>query len=146
MNKKHKEVGLQSNLKLVVSKITGQFLGSASDIVNRTLSVINTVAGSDSRIGFRDEITGVGTLLGNVLVLDLDIPLMNSTINSSDEDTFNRNVARALVNEFGSVNVGYVSANPVTMRTVTVKVQTESEMPYTDIKKALKDIGTVTAV
>jgi len=146
MNTKHKEVGLQSNVKLILSKVTGQLVGSANEIVSRALAVINTVAGADVNIGFRDKVTGTGRLLGNVLELDLNIPLMNRTINSSDEQAFNMNVSRALVREFGSVNVGYLSQNPVTTKTVTVTVETDSENPHIDVAEALKGVGTVTVV
>lgn len=145
-NTKYKEVGLQSKLKLVMSKVTGQFSGSADSVVARALAVINTVAGANRYIGFSDRITGVGTLLGNVLVLDLEIPLMKSTVTLSGENTFNFALANALVREFGQVNVGYLSPNPVTTQTITIKVQTDIESPIQNIKNALKDIGTVLAV
>lgn len=141
-NTKYKEVGLQKNLKLVVSKVSGLFSGSANEVISKTLAVINTIAGADTRIGFYGRITGVGMLLGNVMVVDLNIPLMDSNINSVDESAFNRSVANALVREFGGVNVGYLSPNPVTVTPLSVKVDVESDNPITDVRNALTSIGT----
>jgi hypothetical protein len=42
-----------------------------------------------------------------------------------DEAAFNNAVAKALIAEFGRLNVGYVTPEPVVTRKVTVTVETE---------------------
>lgn len=142
MNTKHKEVGLQSKLKLIVSKVSGLFTGSADEVISKTLSVLNTVAGNDSNIGFYSRISGVGRVLGNVIELDLNIPLMNRSIDSIHENIFNRKVANALVDAFGAVNVGYLSPTPVRITSVVVTADVESDTPTLDVHKALNGVAT----
>jgi hypothetical protein len=145
MNVKHKEVGLQPNVKLILSKVSGMFSGTPSDVVSRALAVLNRVAGEDTNIGFRNKITGKGTLLGSVVVIDLSIPLGSRKINSSDELQFNQRVAMALNREFGNLaSVGYLDPNPTRTSTVKVAVETESMYPETEVRNALRNVGTVT--
>lgn len=123
-NTVHREVGLQANLKMVLSLIRTKFSGK--EAVDQAIKVINRVAGESQKIGFLSHITGTGTVLGNVMILDLNIPLMAGyPRNESDETVFNITLARALVKEFGHLNVGYVSPEPSRTRTVTLRVETE---------------------
>lgn len=136
-NKLHREVGLQSSLKMVISLISGLFT-SKSDI-DRAIRVINTVAGNDPNVGFLNRLSGTGTILGNVMIIDLNVPLMYGyPKNKRDEAAFNKAVAKALIAEFGRLNVGYVTPEPVKAQTVTVRVETD--LTTQDILNALSGV------
>jgi hypothetical protein len=140
-NKTHKEVGLQSSLKVVISRIRSQF-NSTADII-AAIAVMNAVAMEVLQLS--QPITGTGTLLGNVMILDVNIPLDSSNWwqdISSLESTFNNTLASRLVGKFGQVNVGYV--NPVSTRTVTATVETDKA--DWQVRSALSSVGTVVAV
>jgi hypothetical protein len=126
-NKVHREVELQSKLKVVISLVASLFGGEGD--IQRALTVINDTAGASSQLGFWRRITGTGTILGNVMILDLDVPLMDSTTGRGYESKFNASLARALTSEFGRLNVGYVSPEPVTVRVVRVETdRTNAEL------------------
>jgi hypothetical protein len=79
------------------------------------------------------------------VVIDLSIPLGSRKINSSDELQFNQRVAMALNREFGNLaSVGYLDPNPTRTSTVKVAVETESMYPETEVRNALRNVGTVT--
>jgi hypothetical protein len=123
-NKLHRETGLQNTLKVVISLLSATFTKKAD--ISKVISIINRVAGADAKVGFRSPISGTGTILGNVMILDLNVPLMAGYPRTKrDEAAFNNAVAKALIAEFGRLNVGYVTPEPVVTRKVTVTVETE---------------------
>lgn len=136
-NNIHREVGLQPKLKMVISLLSAMFLSKAD--VERAIAVINRVAGADTKVGFWTALTGVGTILGNVMIIDLNIPLMaGHPRNEKDEAVFNKTVAKALIAEFGRLNVGYLTPEPVVTRRVRVEFETEST--DTQIAEILREI------
>lgn len=151
MNKNHKEVDVQSRLKVVISLLSKKFSGVADETVKSALGAIDYAAKEVLRLS--DSVTGTGTILGNVMVLDLSIPL--STSYSSDVtkhyDEFNRKVTDYLMNGkthvtsgsrlggFGSLNVGYVGSDPSTDRIVNLVVETESN--DSQLRQALRGVA-----
>jgi len=135
MKKLHKEVDIKERLKVVISLIAKKFDGRAA--IDSAIAAIDYAGKEHLRL--RGSITGSGVILGNVMLLDLDIPL--STTNSRDVearyDEFNRAVVQYLtrgkyhvtagktLGNFGSLNVGYVDVNPTSERIVNVKVGTD---------------------
>lgn len=139
-NKSHKEVELQSRMKLVVSKFTGKFSGT-SDIVN-VISIINRVIEKDPNIGFLRSVTGEGVVLGNVLVIDLNVPIGRTrTRTKATELNLNMAIARAINNAYGRCTVGYVS--PTASRTIKLTVEADSE---TDVRNALNGVASITSL
>lgn len=148
-NKVHKEIELQSTLKVVVSKIYSKFNGQAD--IESAIAAIGYAGKQVLRL--RDSVTGVGTILGSVMVLDLNIPLEST--NSSDmkarEEEFNRKVVDYLMHGvthltsgkrfggFGRLNVGYVSPNPTQVLSLTI----ETEKDAATVRKAVSRLGRI---
>lgn len=103
----HRGVELQENLKMVISRHNGLF--QSEQDISRVIDTLNEVAGNDPNLGFYSKISGTGTIFGNVMVLDLHLPLMRSTRRSANEAGFNQRVANALMRNYGALNVGYVN-------------------------------------
>jgi hypothetical protein len=153
-HKNHKEVEVQSTLKVVISLLTRKFSGVVD--ITSALAAIDYAGKETLRLA--ESITGIGTVLGNVMVLDLNIPLHSSYSGdvSRHYDEFNRKVADYLMNGkthvtsgnrlggFGRLNVGYVSPTPSNDRKVTVVLETERS--DWAVKDALKNVGTVVEV
>lgn len=136
-NKIHREVDVQENMKVVISLCRGQF-DNINDVNSATAAM--DYAGKQ-HLRLRGSITGTGVILGNVMILDVNIPL--HTTNSHDVEAryneFNMAVVNYLTNGkyhvtadkvlggFGALNVGYVSKNPARPRVVDVRVETEHQ-------------------
>lgn len=146
MNKVHKQIDLQENLKVVITRIRGFF--SESDIAS-AIGAIGYAAKQHLRLRRDVEVSGTGTVMANVMILDLKIPL-NETYSSNvmaHENEFNQEVANYLTNgvyhraanetlgNFGQVNVGYVSSEPV--RTVNIETSLTTE----ELEKLLATVG-----
>lgn len=148
-NKIHREVDVQANMKIVVS-LRGKQFNSLSQIESAIAAI--DYAGKE-HLRLRGSITGTGTILGNVMILDVNIPL--HTTNSHDVQAryhdFNMAVVKYLTNGkyhvsadktlggFGTLNVGYVSQNPATPRKVTVRVETE--LNDAEIRETVENLG-----
>lgn len=148
-HKNHREVDVQENLKVVISKVNGKF-----DSIKDVDSAIEAIAmAGRTSLGLTRNITGMGTLLGNVMILNVYIPLSSSVYidHYKKYDEFNRLVVDYLtrgvtnptaysmgrVGGFGALNVGYVSPTP--SRKVRASVVGDED----SIREALKGIAEV---
>jgi hypothetical protein len=129
----HSETNLSARIKVIVSRIRGKFSGSAD--AEKVLDIMNDAG---RIIGLQEKITGVGSVLGNVIILDLRVPVKTATA-LSEASRFNMAVANKLVTTYGALNVGYVSAKP--MRRVTVTIETDKSEKT--LNKRLSKLGTI---
>lgn len=128
----HEVVDLQAHLKVVITRINGLFKDSAD--IDRTLTMLNNAG--KTLLGLTRKIRGNGQILGNVMILDVKIPLDSAT-NAQNETAFNNAVKDNLIAKFGAINVGYVT--PKAVRTVTVTIQTEKT--EVQLRKQLAELG-----
>lgn len=150
----HREIGVKSKIKVVISLLRSQF--SSTSQIQSAIEAIDYAGKEHLRL--RGTITGKGTILGNVMILDLNIPL--GTTNSHDVEArfgeFNRAVVRYLTSGkvhvtsgrtlggFGALNVGYV--NPTASRPRTVKVTVETDLTNTEVLRNVEQVGRVTNI
>jgi hypothetical protein len=147
----HKEIDVQSKMKVIVSLVASQFAGiSAIDSAIRAMDYA-----AKKHLRLRGSVIGTGVVLGNVLVLDVNIPL--ETSNSSDVtrhyNDFNREVVNYLTSGvyhktdattyggFGRLSVGYVTPEAVKDTIFTVRVKTTKTA--NEVRQALASVGEV---
>lgn len=134
----HKEVEVQSKLKVVIALRSRKFADSSA--IQSAIEAMDYEGKRHLRL--RGNITGTGVILGNVMILDVNIPL--NTTNSSDVtkhyDEFNMAVVKGLtygtlhktsgitLGKFGSLTVGYVSPTATRRKRVSVTVDTDLEV------------------
>ena len=132
MHKNYTEINIAERQKVVVTRIDRKFT-DAND-AQKVLDVLNENRGL---IGLTKKIAGRGAVLGNVIILDVKIPLASAT-NKANHYAFNMAVSRKLVSLFGRVNVGVVADKPTRKVTVTLETSATDK----EVLEVLKNIGT----
>lgn len=148
----HKETNVTTKLKVIISLLYAQF--SNTGVIESAIKAMDYAGKKHLRL--RGNITGTGVVMGNVLILDVNIPL--NTSNSirgvaTHYDAFNAEVVNYLTNGiyhqadgktyggFGKLNVGYVSSQAVRETTYTVRVKTIESA--STVRNALANVGEV---
>lgn len=147
----HKETEVSERMKVVITNVDRKF--RANEIAS-AMGALNYAGREHLRLS--EDITGEGTLLGNVMVLDVNVPLRTS--NSHDwtlrQNDFNMAVVRYLQSGkyavtkdttyggFGNVTVGYVQSEPVTPQTLSIQLNTIEDVEA--VRQALAGLGDVT--
>lgn len=141
-----KESGLRENLKIVLTNNSDDF---TADDVDSALGAIGYAAKVSLRL--RDSVIGSGLVLGNVMILDVFIPL--GTSRSSDvlaneyqfkgllQEYFDEGVehkgAGVTLGGFGDVDFKFMSVSPARLVTVTFETEEDDET----ILHAIRQLG-----
>lgn len=142
----YKETGLKEDMKIVISSLERTF--NVEDI-DSALGAIGYAAKECLRL--TESVTGTGDIYGNVMILDVYIPLDSSNSHDvmSHADEFQAAIvqylmngvfhqrARKLLGDFGRLNVGFVESQPSREVTVTINTSVDAEA----IRQALENAG-----
>jgi hypothetical protein len=148
----HKSIALQEDIRLVISShVYGQF---SSDDIESAVGAVGYAAKQHLRLS--ESVSGEGTILGNVMILDLHIPLSSS--NSRDysayvgdfyaaveeylEDGIVHKGSGTRLGDFGKVSISWVSKTPI--RKVTLEIYTDkTDEEILDLARAYGNVRIV---
>lgn len=130
MNNIYKPSDIKQSTKLVITHFNRSF---KADEIESAINAVDYAAKKCLRLDRAVQVTGTGTILGKVMILDLDIPLSysNSHDYTTHEHEFKKEVLEYLrygvhhktrgewYGDFGTVNAEWFNESPV--RVVTVE-------------------------